>query len=216
MDPVILTKASWPQFVDALLHDYRVLAPTLCHDEVRFAPVTDAADVRLDYRNTPRPPKAAFFPQAETMIRFERTRDNMNAVRAVPLDETPTVLLGVRPCDARSFLLLDAIFGEGSYLDPYYVARREHTLVVSLACRLPRNTCFCHAFGSGPYDDEGADILMQDAGDAYVLHGVTPQGEALLEGLALPPADEEALTQAAEVREAAQAHLRPIEPVARH
>ena len=209
----MLSKEELSAFADSLMESYRLIAPVRRDDELRFDRVEASDDVVLDYRNTLKSPKAVFFPQTESMIRFGRKLDQFNDVRSVPLDSTPTVLLGVRPCDARGFLLLDKVFAEGEYLDPYYKARRDNTLVVGLACDHPRPTCFCHAFGSGPYDREGSDVMLRDAGDAYLVEAVSERGREFLRGISLGGADQALLNKVAEIEEKALARLSEIEPV---
>ena len=211
---MILPKSDLNAFVTKLMETYRVIAPVRRDGELRFDAVTSAAEATLDYRNTTKSPKSAFFPQSEAMIRYGRERGRFNEINAVPVDTRPTLLLGVRPCDARSFLLLDKIFAEGEYLDPYYMSRRENTIVASLACDRPRQTCFCNAFGSGPYDSEGADILLRDAGDAYLIDSVSERGAKLLSDLELDSADAAHESRADEIKDAAVGRLREIEPVA--
>ncbi|MBM3187476.1 MAG: 4Fe-4S ferredoxin [Chloroflexi bacterium] len=211
---LMLPKSELSAFVAELMADRRVIAPVERDTELRFDVVEDPEQVNLAYRNTGKTPKAVFFPQVETLIRFARERDRFDRIEAVPLDTTPTVLLGVRPCDARSFLFLDRIFAQGRYLDPYYLARRQHTMVVSLACDHPRQTCFCHAFESGPYDRAGADILMREAGDAYLVEAITERGAELLDGMSLATADAGHLARAKEIEENAVSRLQPMAPIA--
>jgi sulfhydrogenase subunit beta (sulfur reductase) len=209
----MLTKDRLSAFVEALMRRYRVFAPVRRAEELRFEALSSADEAVLDYRNTLKAPKGILLPQTECLIRFQRPLDQFNAVDAVPLEAAPTVILGVRPCDARSFLMLDRVFCQGKYTDPYYKARREATWIISLACDHPRPTCFCHAFESGPYDSAGADILMREAGDAYLLQAVSDRGAQLLEGLNLPAADAAHLAQAEEIEAQARARLREVTPV---
>ncbi|MCD6519568.1 MAG: 4Fe-4S dicluster domain-containing protein [Anaerolineae bacterium] len=213
MEPFLFAKDQLSEFVAELMSRVRLYAPVPRDQELRFDEVKTPDEVVLDYRNTTKPPKMVLFPQTERMIAFAQEREHFNKVLQVPFDEQPKAILGLRPCDARSFLLFDKVFGAGKYIDPYYQARRKSTLILALACTHPRPTCFCHAFGSGPYDSEGADILMRDAGDAYLLEAVSEKGAALLEELGLAQADQAHLQKAAELEEAAYQKLVEIEPV---
>ena len=220
MDVTMIAKERLGAMLSDLMRRYRLIAPVQHAGELRFSEVASPEEVVLDsectafrYRNTAKAPKATFFPQTECMMRFEQQLDRFNELRGAPLDTTPTLLFGVRPCDARSFLLLDKIFLGQQYLDPYYQARRENTLVVSLACDHPRQTCFCHAFESGPYDRTGTDILLRDGGDAYLAEAVSERGAELLAGLALPLADGAHRVKAAEIEAQALARLGEVEPV---
>ncbi|MBN1400766.1 MAG: 4Fe-4S dicluster domain-containing protein [Anaerolineae bacterium] len=214
MSWTLLPKERLSALVDALRAEgYAVVAPAEREGERLFRPVTCAEEIDLDYRNTRRSPKELFFPQTERLARYERQLDDYNQLESPSLETEPIAVLGLRPCDARSLILLDRVFLEGPYGDPYYQARRENTLIIALACDRPRRTCFCHALGSGPYDPQGADILMREAGDAYLLEGVTHVGRDLLGRLALPEADEAHRRLAAEIEARALASLAPIEPL---
>ena len=213
VDLLVLPKDQLNTFVAGLMENHRLIAPVRQNNELRFAQVETPQEVVLDYRNTIKSAKDVLFPQTESMIRFGRELDQFNDIRAAPVDTTPTVMLGLRPCDARSFLLLDKVFAEGRYLDPYYKARRDNSLVISLACDHPRQTCFCHAFGSGPYDREGSDVMMREAGDAYLVEAVSERGAKLLEDLSLEPADQAHLDKAREIEAKALDRLPDVEPV---
>ncbi len=66
-------------------------------------------------------------------MKYTRTEKGM----AFSQDENKAdeaVLFGVRPCDAHSFVLLDMLFDQEKYKDDYYVAKRQKTTVISLAC----------------------------------------------------------------------------------
>jgi sulfhydrogenase subunit beta (sulfur reductase) len=211
---LMLAKDQLRAFCTALMQGHRLIAPVRRGGELRFERVGAPEEVVLDYRNTTKAPKNILFPQTECMIRFDQRLDQFNVVREATPDVTPTIVLGIRPCDARSFLMLDRVFVSAQYVDPYYMARRENTLLFSLACDHPRPTCFCHAFGSGPYDATGSDVLLREAGDAYLLEPLSERGQATLEGLSMAAADQIHLAKAQEIEVQAQARQSPIEPVA--
>jgi len=210
----LLPNDALQQFSADLMAAHRLIAPVRREDELRFAEVTSADQVELSFRNTVKAPKDVLLPQTECMIRYEKVLDRFDAVVEVPIDVRPTVLLGVRPCDARSYLLMDRVFGEGRYVDPYYRARRDHLTVVSMACDRPRMTCFCHAFESGPDDPEGSDVMLYPAGDAYVVRTFTAKGAELLATLDLAEADADHVDAAERSKEQAREMLAEIEPVA--
>ncbi len=214
MDTWLLMRDRLEPFVAALMERRRVVAPVRRGDDVVYAAIRAPADVVLHYRNTRLSAKATLLPQVECMVRYEKALDHYNQVMEVALDEAPTVLLGARPCDARSLLLLDRVFDQAQYRDPYYLARRANAVVVSLACDHPRNTCFCHWFASGPYDTEGADVRLREAGDAWLVEALTAKGDELLRDAALPAADAAHRAEAEAIEKRAMALLSPAEPVA--
>ena len=65
----------------------------------------------------------------------------------------------MRPCDAAALSLLDSVFLQGSQKDPYYLARRENTVIITLACGEPLGSCFCTSVDGGPASKTGSDIM---------------------------------------------------------
>ena len=210
----LLPKSSLSDLAATIRRTHRLYAPVRLPDQVAFREIGDGDAFTLDYANTRASVKTLFFPQAETMLTYERSLDRFNDIRAVPFDAVPTVILGLRPCDARGLELLDRVFGQGQYRDPYYLARRAATVVVALACTDPRQTCFCHAVGGDPYSSEGADVLLSDADDAYIAVPQTEKGEEWLTTLSLSAVDDGHLETSQAVAARAHELLAEIEPVA--
>ena len=144
-------------------------------------------------------PKTAVLPACETLFTFAAARQAPEAgiveaagkpalVLSDGLEQNaaPTIIFACRPCDARGIAVIDRPYLRGPFRDPYYAARREKLLVLSLSCDAPCATCFCDWVSEGPADGEGSDVLMTRIEDGFVLESVSPAGEALLrdEGLA--------------------------------
>lgn len=179
MKYMAINKKELPNLVDALMAKYQVLAPVEKDGRVVFQQVRSAAETRLDRANASVPPKEAFFPQSERMFSFKMTGGD-GAVKEPPAAEK-RVLLGVRPCDARSLLMLDKVFDSEPYKNPSYVDRREKTVVIALGCNQPASTCFCTSVGGSPFGTDGSDLLLVDVGEQYVVQAVTDKGKKFLE-----------------------------------
>lgn len=167
------------------------------------------------------PPKGVVFPQSERLFAFIREKDpNDPGHTTVRLDSTvdiePALIFGGRPCDARGFHIFDRVYLNGRHRDPYYAARREAAVVVTLACARPGSTCFCHWTGCGPADTTGSDILLTPVGGendgGFVAVAVTGRGGALLEAADLPEADDARAQAAQAVHGDAQAALAAQSP----
>src|ERR1044071_7910360 len=50
------------------------------------------------------------------------------------------------------------------------------------------STCFCTSMGTGPEVDDGADLVLAELDEGYVVTVGSPAGEAIVEPLALRPA----------------------------
>jgi len=181
---------SW---LKALAGERRVLAPVEQGGAVVFAPVLGAGGLVLD-RPATQSPKGAVFPQTEELLRFRFERDpETGRSRVTPeasITAQPTVIFGIRPCDARGLAVLDGVFTGGEVADPYYAARRAATALVILACDGPLDeACFCHWTG-GPCGTDGADVLLFPLANGYAVEAVTELGRELLAvSQAVPDAD---------------------------
>ncbi len=172
---MLLNKEKWSDFVGKLT-EKNLWAPKLEGEAMRFAPVAAGEIPVLDYRNTRVPPKAVVFPQTETMYRFQLGDLEMT----IPDLDEETIVLGLRPCDARAINIVEKLFS-WDVDDPYYMQRRELVTLIGLACKEPGANCFCTSLGGGPASTEGLDLLMIDLGDSYLFEAISPKGETLME-----------------------------------
>jgi len=101
----------------------------------------------------------------------------------------PRLLLGVRPCDAKAFWLLDHVFMAKGEEDIYWEKRREDSLVVSFGCDSPCATCFCTSVGGHPYGKEGSDVQISEVDGDYYFESLTEKGAKLI--VELPEAGED-------------------------
>lgn len=218
MNKVLLGRDCVSALLEALLQGHQVFAPVDVGGVITFRRVDACQQAALGFRNSTLPPKGLFFPQTETLFAYSLERAKLALEVPQPTPEK-RVLFGVRPCDARSFSLLDRVFAEGEYCDNYYLARRESHTVLALACASPKSTCFCGSVGGGPFSTTGSDLLVTDLGTAYLIEVVTDKGAVLVEGVGgLKEADDDSVRRGREAEAAAEAALRgaiSTEPVQR-
>lgn len=128
--------------------------------------------------------KGVFFPQSEILCRYE---NGVLVEETLPSEKI--LLFGIRPCDGRGIAELDEVFSASNsrFEDPYYLKRREDSVVVSLACTggtsggaAPARTCFCTSVGGDPAGTEGSDVVAYDLGDRYLMTAVTGKGKEFL------------------------------------
>ena len=184
-----IRKKDLSKLIAAVSADGRFYGPAWRPEGVRLCEITPDDEVAFDYANFKLPGKHCFFPRREVIA----TYDAEGMSEALPATGK-VVLFGLRPCDALSLLYLDKVFLDEDPVDPYYRSRREHSLVISLACSAPARTCFCTSVGASPSGKEGADVLAFDLGETLLFEGVTEKGEAFLgahSGLFENPTEEE-------------------------
>ena len=176
-----ISKEKFGQSFDALTAEYQVVAPVSEAGAVNFKAAKSFSEVKQDYLNSKLPPKSLLFPQHEKLLSY--VKDGKDITVKNELKVGKTVLFGIRPCDAKAMLLLDKVFKNDQYRDPYYFDRRDNTVIVGLACNKIAPTCFCSSMGISPACSEGSDLLFIDLGDSYNVEVITEKGKDLLAGL---------------------------------
>jgi sulfhydrogenase subunit beta (sulfur reductase) len=160
-----------------LSRTHRILAPAFEQGIWRYAETGGAGLTDAMPRQTDVPPKELFLPQTECVFYYTAGAAGGCAPEVRSADEPPSLVVGVRPCDARALTLLDRIFETGKFRDPGYARRRANSLIMAVACDSPGSRCFCTSTGGGPFDLTGADLLLVDAGQVLAVAPVTEKGQ---------------------------------------
>ncbi len=213
MKEKILPKEQLPQILKTLLESYKVFAPIKKNGFYVFGEIETPDEIALNYLNSKIPPKEIFYPRTEVLFTFTKSPQGIDIQEAINPSES-RVIFGIRPCDAKSFTLLDKFFSYGKFKDPYYQTRRENTLLIGLACVNPRSTCFCTSINGSPFGEEGLDILFVDLGDKYFVKSLNLKGDELLDQLpGLTPASEKDRFNMTELLKKVLASMTPEIPI---
>jgi len=117
--------------------------------------------------------------------------------------EQPLVVAGLRACDMAALAILDRVFIQEDYVDPFYSARREALRTVSVDCVEPAASCFCNLLGAKPYPQEGFDVNLGPVAGGYVAEAGSEKGKEML--LAAAKLFHEATPEQVAERDAARA-----------
>ena len=171
-----LDKKDFKPFLQSLMVEYELFAPVQLAEGVSVYKKIDRPDeVDLSSPNTQKPTKEVFFPQSETMFRYEKA-GKQQQVTSTEEVERKRVIWGARPCDIQAVSLIDQVFSGKEYTDVYYVNKRKATTIIGMACDHPLSTCFCSSMKGGPFHREGSDLLLIDLGEAYLVELLTEKG----------------------------------------
>ncbi len=127
--------------------------------------------------NTNRSPKDFFFPQTENLMEFKMSGKEIEVIDT-RCESEDFVVFGVRACDVKSFDVLDRVFLTEP-CDSYYANRREHGIIMSMACTRPTETCFCTTFGIDATNPQG-DVSCWKTENEIYFSANTEKGEKLL------------------------------------
>lgn len=94
--------------------------------------------------------------------------------------EKAICLVGAKACDLRGLNILDRVFLEGDYKDPYYAFERDRTLIISADCTDALDVCFCLSLHGKPYPENGFDLNLSDIGGGYVVEPGSEKGRDLI------------------------------------
>jgi len=180
-----LKKENLVEFLKELATKSVVYVPVADDDVVAFKLFQENSTICLD-RPANIPPKTVIFPQYETLLTFtfskkEEQPDKIDVKIQEKMDFKDTVIFAARPCDAKGFTVYDRVYKDSDIPDPYYVGKREKTVIIGFSCPNVSPGCFCTAVGSTPSDKEGSDILMTEVSGGFVLEPVTEKGKAVIQ-----------------------------------
>jgi sulfhydrogenase subunit beta (sulfur reductase) len=97
-----------------------------------------------------------------------------------PKDVKPFAVFGLKACDLRSMEILDKVFMEKDFEDPFYIARRQAMFVISSDCSEPGESCFCNILGGQPYAEAGYDLNVSAVADGFVIQAGSSKGKSFL------------------------------------
>ncbi len=168
-----------------LMEKGTLLAPVKEISGHKFAQISDPRQVDLSFYNTITSPKSAFSPHNEDFINY-KVGEPISDAEPVVLNLKPVFLLGVRPCDVKSFEIMDKHFNAGGIIDPYWRKRREATTIFGYAFDFSQQidpADFYNTLGIYAADPEGSDIFMVKKDNELLFKSITPKGEKLLSEL---------------------------------
>ena len=184
----VIDAVELPLLVRAFMDSYEVVAPVKSGRGYNFDVIKDPGEIELNYDTTTLSPKKYFLPNEETLFEFDAQN---NELRDYSSEITPRVIFGVHACDINAINRLDSVYKDGPYPDPYYLARRQASIVVGVSC-MPTEQCFCHLWGSEEARF-GYDLFLQNMGDSYLATVSSVEVANIFEAACNPrvPTDEE-------------------------
>ena len=147
---------------------------------VEYCNVRARPDEALALRE-PRPaasPKAFLQPARERVAVY--SAEGVDADRSCPACDR-RALVGLRACDLAAIAYLDKVFREGEFKDPFYEARRDSELLISVDCVAVHENCFCSAVGGSPFAEAGFDLNITPLEEGYLVTVGSEKGQAVLD-----------------------------------
>ncbi len=170
----ILDKNHLSYWLRQLRNQMELIAPMRNEQgDIVFKTVQEIHRIELDCPALLPSIKEFFLPQYEPLFNVQGTKI------VEKINRQKRVIFGLRSCDVSALNILDRFFLD-EMPDPYYMARRENTLLISVVCNNPEPTCFCIGLDTGPYLKSGFDIQLTDLGSRYFVQAESGKGHRVI------------------------------------
>ena len=162
-------------FLDAVAEQMDLYVPKKVGLHYVYNRYDPSAETALELNNIRActPIKEFLFPLRELAAVFPEPLE--------PKDIRPFAIFGLKDCDLRSLEVLDKVFTEEEFEDPFYVRRREKMFIISSDCFEPAESCFCNVLGGRPFARSGFDLNVSQAKDGFVIESGSQKGEDFIE-----------------------------------
>ena len=182
MSDKVISKDKIQDFVAALAAKYAVIAPMPRKDApAEFRELKPGDEPILDGSKPMMPPKDYFLPRYEVLLKVHKDKEGVTVTAPVP-EARPAVMLGAWLADAQAVKVLDRVFLDDKFTDPYYAARRENTLIVAVMPAKPRWSWFSASVDDVETWKPSVDAIMYDLGDRYYIEVTSEKGQAIVDG----------------------------------
>ena len=169
-----LTDAGLKRLVEGLIGDYEVFGTVKKDGFPAWGRLSDASELELLQTPTHLSAKEFFFPQRETLLRFNRRDSTHEQV----VEVRRQVVIGLHSCDIHAIALMDRVFDYGTP-DVNYKARRNKTIIIGADC-FPDEYCFCSSVGTMDAN-EGFDLFIHRLKKGVLVRVGSKRGQDLLE-----------------------------------
>ncbi len=174
-----IDKNDWAKGIQASKEQYQVFGPVKNKNShlIQKLDVDELPD--MEYTDSLLSPKSVIFPQTEKILfaTLDESQDDHHIMKRTETDYSHRAVVGIRPYDAKAIQLVKLNFDTDDYRDPYWCDAYEATTFIGLGINNPGPFDFSTSTGTGPFCEEGLDILLADLGDSFLGKVLTPKGE---------------------------------------
>ncbi|MBN2591191.1 MAG: 4Fe-4S dicluster domain-containing protein [Sedimentisphaerales bacterium] len=190
-------------FLDALASQIELYIPKKIEAHFVFSKYNpeNSSEVELNNIRACTPVKEFLFPLRELAAIFPEPLDLK--------DIKPFAIFGLKDCDLRSIEILDKVFKEDEFEDPFYIKRREKMFIISSDCFDPAQSCICNFLSGKPFSEGGYDLNVSKVSGGFVVESGSEKGKQFINDNSemFAKVSEDVLAQRQANREQAQKQL---------
>lgn len=183
MKVIKIDKKDWNNGIDKSREKYLLLSPVKDKENYVFGRLPNDQFPDMACMDTVLSPKSILFPQTEKMLQtsLDPSVDDHHIMKRVETDYSPRAVIGIRPYDAKALTLMNLNFDTKDYKDPYWCDAYEATTFIGLAVNKPSELDFSLSMGSGPFGEQGLDVLLVDNESEFLAKIITDKGQAFMD-----------------------------------
>jgi sulfhydrogenase subunit beta (sulfur reductase) len=187
MTDKVISKTELRTWLASLLANYQVVAPAAADSgPARWKDIDANTEVDVTGNGMLMAVKEYLLPPYETLFTVNGKKGEekieSGARPLAPDTRHPSLMIGLRLCDARAISVLDSVYLHGQFADPYYAARRENLVTMATVCDDPRWSCFCTSVGDLNEWAKAVDAMITDLSDKLYVAPISETGEKLTQG----------------------------------
>ena len=179
---ITIDKKDWTKGIEKSRETYRLFGPVKDKNGFIIKSLEDDILPDMDYNDSVMSAKSVLFPQTEKMLEttLDESQKDHHIMKRVETDYSPRAVVGIRPYDAKAIEIVNLNFDTEDYRDPYWCDAYQATTFIGLGINKPGPFDFSTSTGSGPFCDDGLDVLLADLDDKYLAKVLTDKGEAFM------------------------------------
>lgn len=201
MPDKVISKTDLRQWLASLMINHDVIAPVGREaGPATWKDIDGKEEIEIGAGGMVMAAKEYLLPVHDVLFRYKGKKGE-ETLESPEISKKPKLMIGLRLCDARAISVLDSVYLDGRFRDPYYAARRENLTLMATVCDDPRWSCFCTSVGDLNEWAKSVDALVTDMGDKVYVSPVTEKGEKLLSAPAFKDPTEEETKKKSQVWE---------------
>jgi len=164
-----ISTANFNGLVEKLAQNSKVVAPVEAFDTLHIKTITkdNIAEIKLSGFRTVESLKSYFFKFIESVSRDPQNNEQLT-------------IIGARGCDLAALEVLDRVYTEGDFKDPFYSASRDRVTLISADCTDCGEACFCTLVSGQPYPTKLFDLNLSPHKNGYVAEVGSEKGKKIL------------------------------------
>ena len=181
---ITIDKKDWACGIENSKKTYELFGPVKDKDDFIIKKLGHNILPEMDYDDSVMSAKSVIFPQTEKilMTTLDESQEDHHIMKKTGTNYLPRAVVGIRPYDAKAMQIINLNFDNDNndYKDPYWRDAYAATTFVGLGLIKPGSCDFSTSANSGPFCEDGLDILLADLDDKYLAKILTDKGEAFM------------------------------------